>query len=108
LIDTIAGEDDFEDKILNRVEAQRIYRRLPYDIKLIVKKLYRGEKLLGKERSKIYEYRENYLRHKEKKPPILPNAVKQIIEKQGIAPLTSTERSALFRYRRKNGLRELR
>lgn len=102
LIDTIIGVDDFEDKAIAKLEAQRLYRKLPYDIKLIVKKLYRGEKLLGKERDKIYEYRENYLRHKENKPQmILPNDIKQIIEKQG--RLTSTERSRLFRYRRKYG-----
>ena len=63
LIDTLIGEADFEDKVIARVEAQRIYRQLPHDIKLIVKKLYRGEKLLPKEQSRIYDYREAYLRH---------------------------------------------
>lgn len=102
LIDTLVGEANFEDKAIAKLEAQRLYRKLPYDIKLIVKKLYRGDKLLRKERDKIYEYRENYLRHKENKPQtILPNDIKQIIEKQG--RLTSTERSRLFRYRRKYG-----
>ena len=102
LIDTIVGMDDLEDKVINRIEAQRLYRQLPRHIKLIVKKLRRGEKLLKKERDKIYDYRENHLRHKENKPQtVLSDAIKQILNNQ--APLTSTERSTLFRYRRKYG-----
>ena len=55
--DTIVGMDDLEDKIISRVEAQRIYRELPRHIKLLVKRMFRGEVLLPKERSMVFRYR---------------------------------------------------
>lgn len=42
--DRIVGMDDLEDKVIERVEAQRIYRELPRHIKLLVKKRFRGER----------------------------------------------------------------
>ena len=55
--ETIVGMDDLEDKVINRVEAQRIYRELPRHIKLLVKRMFRGEALLPKERSMVFRYR---------------------------------------------------
>lgn len=55
--ETIVGMDNLEDKIINRVEAQRIYRELPRHIKLLVKRMFRGEVLLPKERSMVFRYR---------------------------------------------------
>jgi len=57
LIDTLVGEADLEDKAINRIEAQRIYRELPRHIKLIVKKRFRGEVLSAKERKTLFKAR---------------------------------------------------
>jgi hypothetical protein len=58
LIDTLVGMDDLEDKVIERIEAQRIYRELPRHIKLIVKKRFRGEKLQPSEKRLLFNCRE--------------------------------------------------
>lgn len=56
--DTIVGMDDLEDKVINRIEAQRIYRELPRHIKLIVKKRFRCDALTPKEKQQLFKCRQ--------------------------------------------------
>lgn len=58
LIDTLIGENDFEDKLIATLEAQRIWDELPDTIKPIIKKKLRGEPLLVKEQSKLERFRQ--------------------------------------------------
>jgi len=46
------------EKVIERIEAQRIYRELPRHIKLLVKKRHRGEPLLPKERLILFNHRQ--------------------------------------------------
>ena len=52
------GEANLEDKVIERIEAQRIYRELPRHIKLIVKKRFRGERLLTREKDILFKFRQ--------------------------------------------------
>lgn len=56
--ETIVETDDLEDKVIERVEAQRIYRELPRHIKLIVKKRFRGEPIGHRERQILFKFRQ--------------------------------------------------
>lgn len=56
--DRIIGADDLEDKVIERIEAQRIYRELPRHIKLIVKKRFRGEPLSKREKQQLFKCRQ--------------------------------------------------
>jgi len=58
LIDTLVGEANLEDKVIERIEAQRIYRELPRHIKLLVKKRFRRERLSHREKDILSLYRQ--------------------------------------------------
>jgi len=54
----IVGLDDLEDKVISRLDAQRIYRELPHHIKLLVKKRFQGEPLTHKEKEQLFKSRQ--------------------------------------------------
>jgi len=56
--ETLVGTDDLEDKVIERIEAQKIYLELPRHIKLIVKKRFRGELISPKEKRQLLKYRQ--------------------------------------------------
>ncbi len=60
LINTLVGEAEFESKVVAKLDAQRIWDKLPDTIKPIIKKRLQGKVLLDKERSKLKRFRRKY------------------------------------------------
>lgn len=58
LINTLVGEAHFEDEVIAKLEAQRIWDSLPEAIKPIIIKKLRGEPLLVNEQSRLERFRQ--------------------------------------------------